>query len=107
MVKRELVDRMFVKDFGDTEEDIYIVFLGDMHLGAPGFMQKEFQAYLDWAAESDNHYIIGMGDYLECATLLYGRLKFDARPFCARRVWEFYQKSNKMIVRRRDGKALK
>jgi len=36
--------------------------------------------------------------YLECATLLFGRLKFDARPFCARKVWEKFRDSNKLII---------
>ena len=36
--------------------------------------------------------------YLECATLLFGRLKFDARPFCARKVYEKFKESNKLII---------
>lgn len=36
--------------------------------------------------------------YLECATLLFGRFKFDARPFFARKIWHKIKESNKLII---------
>lgn len=52
------------------EEDDYIDvwFMGDMHLGHEGFNLKEFKRYVEWVKSADNRYIIGMGDYIECAT---------------------------------------
>lgn len=41
---------------------------GDMHYGSPEFNEPEFLKNLEWAYNTPNTYIIGMGDWLEAAT---------------------------------------
>lgn len=51
----------------DTEEEwVPIWMLGDMHIAHNLFDEKLFTKHLEWAKEN-NAYIIGLGDWLECA----------------------------------------
>jgi len=41
------------------------VFLGDIHAGSASFKRDYFENQIDFLAESENYYVIGMGDYIE------------------------------------------
>lgn len=49
-----------------TDKDlIYLVPLGDMHLGHQNFLQKRFERDLNWCINNENVWVLGMGDYME------------------------------------------
>ena len=46
-------------------EEIYLVPMGDMHVGHKNFMKERFERDLQWCIDNKNVYVIGMGDYME------------------------------------------
>ena len=52
-------------DLKKKDEIINVRPLGDIHIGNLGCDVTEFQKSLDWVAEKENHFTIGMGDYID------------------------------------------
>ena len=49
-------------------KEIKLIPLGDIHLGDPSCDAKLLEGTLDYIRNSDNVLVLGMGDYLNCAT---------------------------------------
>ena len=54
--------KMITHDFGS--EDITIIPISDVHLGAPQCKEKEFRKFIEWVAETPNVYITLGGDLI-------------------------------------------
>jgi predicted phosphodiesterase len=50
------------------EEKAIIVPFSDIHLGSPEFNRELFEENLNWIYNTKNAYVIGNGDWVECAT---------------------------------------
>ena len=71
---------MDVKAFKFNQNDIYLVPIGDIHLGDTAFTaesRKKLIGYVKWIKETPNAYAFLMGDLINCATL-----NSPSNPFC-------------------------
>jgi len=50
------------------EKEIFLVPMGDMHIGHENFMKKRFERDIQWCINNHNVYVLGMGDYMEAST---------------------------------------
>ena len=53
--------------FKTEEKEIFLVPMGDMHIGHESFMKERFERDLKWCIDNDNVYVLGMGDYMEAS----------------------------------------
>jgi hypothetical protein len=53
----------------DYSDKVYLVPLGDVHLGARGVDLNKLKGYIDWLKETPNSYTFFMGDIFDVATL--------------------------------------
>ena len=63
---------MKVQSYKYKHNDIYIVPLGDLHIGDKCFTSeslRELKSIIDWVKKTSNAYIFLMGDLVNCATL--------------------------------------
>ena len=62
---------MRVKEFRTKFNDIYVIPLGDVHIGDKGFTQEsedKLKGYIDFVKKTANAYVILQGDLVNCAT---------------------------------------
>ena len=59
---------LYKKNFNIENNEIILCPIGDIHLGSSNCDIKKFEQTLDWIYKTKNAYVLGMGDYLECAT---------------------------------------
>jgi len=57
---------------------IYLVPLGDFHLGYQGIEMEKVKGYIDWIKNHDNARTILMGDLMDCATKTSATELFDS-----------------------------
>ena len=53
-------------DLGEDTEEVFIVPLSDLHIGAT-FNQKKFEDYRQWILDRDNAYCVINGDVIDNA----------------------------------------
>ncbi len=59
---------LYKKNFSIKNNSIILCPIGDIHFGSSNCNENRFEEALDWIYKTKNAYVIGMGDYLECAT---------------------------------------
>jgi len=63
---------MEIKSYEFKFSDIYLVPIGDVHMGDEAFTKesrKKLEGYIDWVKKTRNAYIVLMGDLINVATL--------------------------------------
>jgi UDP-2,3-diacylglucosamine pyrophosphatase LpxH/predicted RNA-binding Zn-ribbon protein involved in translation (DUF1610 family) len=62
-------------DIKSSEDHIHIVPIGDVHVGAPKGQcdLEKFQRELNYIEDTDNCYMVGMGDLMDCAQKMVGK----------------------------------
>jgi hypothetical protein len=53
----------------DRNNVVYLIPLGDLHLGSPNIDIEKFQGYIDWIKKTEGAYTFIMGDMFDVATL--------------------------------------
>ncbi len=53
----------------DLADPVYLIPLGDLHLGSPQCNYKKFEGYVNWVKEHSHAYIFLMGDLFDLPTL--------------------------------------
>ncbi|MEM3541196.1 MAG: metallophosphoesterase [Candidatus Bilamarchaeaceae archaeon] len=53
----------------DFSEKVYLIPLGDIHLGSKGIDYEKLQGYIDWIANEPHAYCFLMGDVFDVATI--------------------------------------
>jgi len=72
--------KMDVKAFKFNQNDIYLVPIGDIHLGDRAFTHEsrmKLEGYVKWIRDTPNAYAFLMGDLINCATLNSPSNPFD------------------------------
>ena len=69
------VNSKTIKCDGSIDEWIYLVPIGDIHLGNAGCDEKKVIELVRWISEREDVYWLGMGDYVDCIN--YSDKRFD------------------------------
>ena len=63
---------MDIREIKTNFNDVYIIPLGDIHMGDKGFgeiSRRKLQGYIDWVKATPNAFVFLLGDLVNCATL--------------------------------------
>ena len=74
--------RWLRKDLKVADDCIYLIPLGDFHVGAEEFTaasEKKLQGYIEWILARDNAYAVLMGDLTNCSTVVSAGRPFEEK----------------------------